>query len=325
MNEHKQTMKEIKTPKTLLQAVAYFTDDAKCVEFLSNFRWADGKPHCPKCGSDNVCSLTSRPAYRCREKGCRKSFSLKTGSVMEDSPLPITKWVPALWFIINHKNGVSSCEVARALGITQKSAWHLCHRIRKAVSNGSFEKLSGNIEVDETYVGGKAQFMHKERRAKLSKHNDPKRNVANDKTVVMGILERGGEVRVKVVENARRTNLLPEIVANVEAGSNIYSDKLRSYDVLKENYNHSSVDHNIMFVDGATHTNGLENFWCLFKRSVKGTYTQIAKVHTNRYLAEQAFRYNTRKMNDAERFEQAAAKLWGKRLPYAELIGRKAA
>jgi transposase-like protein len=244
---------------------------------------------------------------------------------MEDSPLPITKWVPALWFIINHKNGVSSCEVARALGITQKSAWHLCHRIRKAVSNGSFEKLSGNIEIDETYVGGKAKFMHKERREKLTKRGDPNRNVANDKTVVMGILERGGEVRAKVVPNARRTNLLPEIMANVEVGSNIYSDKLRSYDVLNENFNHSSVDHKLTFVDGMAHTNGLENFWCLFKRSVKGTYTKIAPFHTDRYLAEQAFRFNTRKMTDAERFERAAEKIWGKRLMYKELISRKAA
>ena len=127
-------MTTITTPKTLLEAVNYFTNDALCVEFLAKLRWADGIPHCPKCGSDNVVSLKTRPAYRCREKGCKKGFSLQTGSIMESSPLPITTWVPAIWFVINHKNGVSSCEISRALGITQKAAWHMGHRIREAIS-----------------------------------------------------------------------------------------------------------------------------------------------------------------------------------------------
>lgn len=316
-------MKTITTPKTLLEAINYFSNDAICVKFLENFRWADGKPHCPNCGSDNVCALTSRPAYRCREKGCKKGFSLKTGSIMEDSALPITKWVPAIWFVLNHKNGVSSYEVARSLGVHQKSAWFMMHRIRTAISNGSFTKLSGVIEADETFVGGKTKNMHKAKLATLPKKN---RRIHGDKTVVMGILERGNEVRAKVVNNQRRENLLPELLNNVAEGSTVYTDKLRSYDVLPKYYNHDTVDHaKGQYTKGETHTNGMENFWSLFKRSIKGTYIHIAPFHTDRYLDEQSFRFNYRKLDDAGRFETGVAKMFGKRLTYAELTGKKSA
>ncbi len=315
-------MENITTPKTLLEAVNYFSNDAICVAYLEKIFWADGKPHCPKCGSDNVSRLKFRPAYRCREKGCKKSFSLKTNTIMINSPLPITKWVPAIWFVINHKNGVSSCEVARALGICQKSAWHLCHRIRKAVSNGSFTKMSGVIEADETFVGGKTKFMHADRKALLPKKN---RRIHGDKTVVMGILERGNEVRAKVVNNQRRANLLPELLNNVEEGSTVYTDKLRSYDVLPKFFTHETVDHaKGEYTRGEAHTNGMENFWSCFKRSVKGTYIQIASFHTDRYLDEQSFRFNYRKLNDAQRFEIAVGKIFGKSLPYDVLIGKVA-
>lgn len=238
---------------------------------------------------------------------------------MEKSPLPITKWLPALWLVINDKNGISSYEVARALGVSQQTSWFMMHRIREAIQNGSLVKLKGEVEIDETYVGGKTRFMHKDKLAKLPKKN---RRIHGDKTVVMGMVERKGEVRAKVVNNARRSSLLPEVWENVERGSKVYTDKLRSYDVLGEHYDHSSVDHNVTYVDGATHTNTLENFWMLFKRSVKGTYVHIAPFHTDRYLDEQIFRYNNRKNTDAGRFEIAASMIFGKRLTYAELTGK---
>lgn len=315
---------EIKTPKTLLEAISYFSNDAICVKFLEQYRFpeSDGKPFCPKCGSLNVCALTSRPAYRCREKQCKKGFSLKAGSIMEDSPLPITKWVPAIWFVLNHKNGVSSYEVGRALGIHQQSAWFMMHRIRKAISNGSFAKLSGVVEADETFIGGKSRFMHKAKREALGMKGGKKVS----KTVVMGILERGGEVRAKVVDNQRRSNLLPILLENVELNSTVHTDKLRSYDSLPQYFAHGTVDHAVgEYVKGDSHTNGMENFWSLFKRTVKGTYVHIAPFHIDRYLDEQSFRFNHRKLDDAGRFESGVAKMFGKRLTYAELTGKKSA
>ncbi len=318
-------MENVTTPKTLLEAVNYFSSDAICVEYLEKIFWTDGKPHCPKCGSDNVSRLKFRPAYRCREKGCMKSFSLKTNTIMKNSPLPITKWVPAIWFVINHKNGVSSCEVARALGICQKSAWHLCHRIRKAVSNGSFVKMKGIVEIDETFIGGKEINKHGMKKTTLAQWE--KKQKHGGKTVVMGMVERNtGEFRGKVVDNTKRTTLESEVLANVKQGSIIYTDSLASYNRLGDTYNHDWVDHSKgQYVNGEAHTNTMENFWSCFKRSIKGTYIQIASFHTDRYLDEQAFRYNYRKLNDAQRFEIAMGKIFGKYLPYDVLTGKVAA
>jgi len=320
---NKQTY--IATPKSLLEAINYFSDDAKCVEFLEKFLWADGKPHCPNCGSDNVSKLNFRPAYRCREKGCMKSFSLKSVSIMNHSPLPITKWVPAIWFVINHKNGVSSCEVGRALGITQKSAWHLCHRIRKVVSNGTYTKMTGVVEADETFLGMKARNMHASQKERYYMASG-KPSAYRNKTVIMGMVERGKEVRAKVVDNQRRTNLMPELFENVAEGATIYTDKLRSYDTLHKFYTHDTIDHaKGEYVRDEIHVNTMESFWSLFKRSVKGTYIRIASFHTDRYLDEQSFRFNYRNLDDAGRFEMAVSKIYGKRLPYAVLTGKVAA
>ena len=308
---------QIHTPKTLLEAVRYFSSEVVCVEYLSNIFWQGGEKCCIKCGSTAIYGMRTRPVFKCRD--CKKQFSIKSGTVMAKSPLPITKWLPAIWMVTNDKNGISSYEVARALGVSQQTSWFMLHRIREAVQNGSLKMLSGEIEVDETYVGGKTKFMHKDKKAKLPKKH---RRIAGDKTVVMGMIERKGEIRAKVVADARRSSLLPEIWKNIEKGSNIYTDKLHSYDTLKERYNHKTVDHTITFVDGDAHTNTLENFWMLFKRSVKGTWVHISPDHTDRYLDEQVFRYNNRKDSDAGRFVKATQGIFGKRLTYEELTGQ---
>jgi transposase-like protein len=309
-------MKEIKTPKTLLEAVQYFTNDALCVEYLSRLKWGGDEKCCTYCGSLSLYGLRTRPVFKCRD--CKKQFSLKKGTIMEKSPLPITKWLPAIWLVVNDKNGISSYEVARALGVSQKTAWFMMHRVRESVVNGSMRKLSGEIEVDETYVGGKIRNMHKSKKAQFE---STKGRALTNKVTVMGIVERKGEVRAKVVNDPKKRTLIPEIYENVEKGSMIFTDALNSYKTLKADYIHSSVDHRFTYVDGNTHTNTLENFWMLFKRCVKGTYVHLSAFHMDRYLDEQTFRYNNRKATDSVRFERAASGIFGKRLTYKELTG----
>lgn len=244
---------------------------------------------------------------------------MKKGTIMEKSPLSMSKWLPVLWMVTNDKNGISSYEVARGIGVSQQTAWFMLHRCREAMQNTKIEKLKGEVEIDETYVGGKAVFMHKSRKRKMGMV--PGKPVHGAKTVVMGMVERKGEVRAKVVNSAKRKELLPHIWENIEKGSKVYTDSLLSYEVLGEHFNHQTVDHKVTYVDGDAHTNTLENFWMLFKRSVKGTYVHIASFHTDRYLDEQIFRYNNRKDTDSMRFVKAASGIFGKRLTYAELTG----
>jgi transposase-like protein len=232
--------------------------------------------------------------------------------------LGLDKWLVALWVITSAKNGVSSYEISRALGITQKSAWFMMHRLRLVLQDEhDGGKLSGEVEVDETFIGGKARFMHAGKRAKKIKGGT---GVAG-KIVVMGLLERQGRVRTKVVENVRRRNLDPHVRENVEAGSTVYTDALPSYESLADEYAHHVIDHAETYVRGNVHTNGMENFWSLLKRGIKGTYVSVEPFHLFRYLDEQAFRFNTRKLTDRERFEAAIKCIAGKRLTYDRLIG----
>jgi transposase-like protein len=242
---------------------------------------------------------------------------LKVGTLFEDSPLPLSKWLPVVWMIANCKNGISSYEVARALGITQKSAWFMLHRVRKAMHTGTFMKLDGEVEVDETFIGGKARNMHKDKREEKITGTGGK-----DKTAVMGFRQRGGEVRVEVVPNRKKQTLQCMVKENVKAGAAIYSDALASYDGLDKEFEHQVVDHAIEYVHGRVHTNGLENFWSLLKRTLKGTYVAVMPFHLHRYLDEQTFRYNLRKgLNDAERFIYALSQIVNRRLTYKQLIG----
>jgi len=304
-------------PTTLQEAILYFANPANCRDYLVKRRWPNGVT-CPRCTSQDVLFLEKYNRWHCRAKHPAPQFTLKTGTIMEDSPIGLDKWLAAMWQIVNCKNGISSYEVHRAIGITQKSAWFMDHRIRFALTMGTFNKLSGQIEADETFIGGKARNMHRSKRAAKITGTGGK-----DKAAVLGILERGGKVVTKVVDNTRKKTLQGELREHVLAGSAIFTDALKSYDGLDE-FQHEVIDHAVEYVRGEVHTNGLENFWSLVKRGLKGTYVSVEPFHLFRYLDEQGFRYNNRKMTDADRLDIAVRHIVGKRLTYEQLIGKEA-
>lgn len=297
--------------RTLREAIVYFSDLDVCVEFVAKMRWENGAV-CPRCGSDKNNYIKTRRIWQC--KNCKRQFSVKVGTIFEDSPIPLEKWLPAVWMIVNAKNGVSSYEVARALGVTQKTAWFMLHRIRLAMQEGTVEKLSGQVEVDETYVGGKAENMHKGKRPNFAEGE-------TNKAIVVGFLERGGMIRTQVVGDTSRYTLQNAVKANVERGTRVLTDAHRAYDKLNSDYLHQSIDHREKFVDGEIHVNGIENFWALFKRCLKGTYVSVDHAHLHRYLGEESFRYNKRHGDDATRFVDAVRAVKGKRLTYRGLVG----
>jgi len=304
-------------PATLQEAIIYFSNPINCREYLVARRWPKGVT-CPRCGSTDVLFLEKYNRWHCRAKHEAPQFTLKTGTIMEDSPIGLDKWLTAMWQIVNCKNGISSYEIHRAIGVTQKTAWFLDHRIRLALTTGSFAKLSGEIEADETFIGGKARNMHKGKRARKITGTGGK-----DKTAVMGILERGGKVRTTVIPNRKKKALQAEVRKHVEAGAALYTDALQSYSGLNE-FEHQVIDHAVQYVDGKIHTNGLENFWSLLKRGINGTYVSVEPFHLFRYLDEQSFRYNNRKLTDGERFSIAVTGVVGKRVTFDELTGKTA-
>ena len=303
--------------KTLQGAILHFSDFENCKAVMARLRWPDGVVKCPRCGSDHVVYLAKNRVWKCYGKHESPKFSLKTGTIFEDSPLGLDKWLAALWLVVNCKNGISSCESARDLGVTQKTAWFMNHRLRFALKNGGLGMLCGEVEADETFIGGKARNMHASKRAAKISGTGPK-----DKTAVMGILERGGEVRTSVVPNRKKKALQAEVRKHVEAGSALFTDALKSYEGLDE-FQHQVVDHAVQYVDGKIHTNGLENFWSLLKRGLNGTYVSVEPFHLFRYLDEQSFRYNNRKdVDDHGRFMLALSQITGKRLTYEHLTGK---
>ena len=305
-------------PKTLQDAILYFADADNCREYLMARRWPNGVV-CPTCGSNKVSFVESRKVWQCRTRHPKAQFSIKVGTIFEDSPITLDKWLLAMWMIANCKNGVSSYEISRATGISQKSTWFMLQRIRLALQDpNTGGMLSGEIEVDETFIGGKARNMHKDAKARRITGTGGK-----DKTAVMGILERGGKVRTKVVPNRKKHALQTEVRKHVEAGSTIYSDALQSYNGLSADFAHHVVDHAVEYVRENVHTNGMENFWSLLKRGIGGTYVSVEPFHLFRYVDEQAFRFNNRKdMNDSDRFDLAVRQIVGKRLTWAEVTGK---
>ena len=309
---------ETDLPETLLGAVKFFSDPDVALAFVAKLRWPNGAV-CPQCNAPEPSFLSTRRVWKCR--ACGKQFSVKVGTIFEDSPIGLDKWLPALWLVVNCKNGISSYEMARDLGVTQKTAWFMGHRIRLAMQTGTFGKMSGEVEVDETYIGGKARFMHKSKREEKIKGTG-----GMGKAAVMGLLERHGEdghsrVKTKVVPNVRRSTLSPQVREHVAEGSEVFTDALKSYEDLGQDFIHQVIDHAESYAEGKVHTNGLENFWSLLKRAIRGTYVNVEPFHLFRYLDEQSFRFNSRKVTDGIRFLRVAAGIVGKRVTYKELIG----
>jgi len=296
-------------PDTLQEAVLYFASADNCREYLVAHRWPNGVT-CPRCGGTKVLYQPKYNRWQCGAKHDNRQFTLKTGTIFEDSPVGLDKWLLAMWMVVNCKNGVSSYEIHRAVGVTQKSAWFMNHRIRLSLGMAP-EKLSGHVEVDETFIGGKARNMHVAKRQRRITGTGGK-----DKTAVIGILERGGKVVTKVVPNRKKKALQSEVKKHVEAGAALYSDALLSYEGLASEYAHQVVDHAVQYVDGNVHTYGLENFWSLLKRGLNGTYVSVEPYHLFSYLDEQAFRFNNRKVTDGERFSMAVKGIVGKRVTW---------
>jgi transposase-like protein len=309
-------------PKSLQEAILYFSNPDNCIDYLAVRRWPKGVI-CPTCGSEKVKFNFNRRLWQCSSHHTKRQFSVKVGTIFEDSPIGLDKWLAATWMLTNCKNGISSYEIARDLKVTQKTAWFMLHRIRLALQDEFFgSKLGGNggeVEVDETFIGGKARNMHLSKRQRRITGTGGK-----DKTIVLGMLERGGRVRTQVSKDRRLETVQPEIRKHVQVGTALYSDEWVAYRGLESDYAHQVIDHAEKYVDGRVHTNGLENFWSLLKRGVSGTYVSVEPFHLFRYLDEQMFRFNNRKdLDDAGRFDLAISRIVGKRLTFAELTGKE--
>jgi transposase-like protein len=317
-------MKDVKEPKTLQEAIVTFADPDNALWYMVAKRWPKGVV-CPTCGREDVNFLAKQRRWQCKEKHSRRQFTAKVGTIFEDSPLPLEKWLPAVWMITNDKNGVSSWEIHRALDVTQKTAWFMLHRIRLAMRNNSLMKLGGGggeIEADESFIGGKSRNMHKHIRAKRIT-----RTGGGDKAMAFGILERGKEVRTMVLPDRQKQTVHPVIKEHVEAGAALFTDAMLGYRGLNAEFTHQVIDHAVEYVRGRVHTNGLENYWSLLKRCLSGTYISVEPFHLFRYLDEQSFRYNYRAkkdvpIDDSMRFQKVMGMLTGKRLTFDELTGK---
>jgi transposase-like protein len=306
-------------PKTLQQATVYFADPDNCISFLVSRRWPDGVVLCPTCGSEKVSYVPTRRVWQCKTRHPKSQFSIKVGTIFEDSAIALDKWLMAMWMVANCRNGISSHEIARTIGVTQKSAWHLLHRIRLAMKEDHTNTFGGHwqnpIEVDETFVGGKPQNKHLGKRKQVER-----------KTIVMGMLNRETrQIRAKVVPNVKRETLQAQILSNVGFNAHVFTDGWAGYEGLDKvkNFTHRTVNHMNEYVNGRVHTQGIENFWSLLKRGLTGTYVAVEPFHLDAYIDEQVFRFNNRiKTNDAARFSKLVTQSVGKRLTYAELTGK---
>lgn len=314
---------ENKEPKTMIEAVEYFKSPANCRAYMVPRRWPNGVVTCPTCGDTRVKFSEKHNRWQCAVHHPKRQFTLKTGTIMEDSPIGLDKWMPAIWLICSNRNGISSWELHRALGVTQKTAWFMLGRIRLAMqderSGGKIGGTGEPVMIDETYIGGLARNMHRDNHHALKNEHGGRFG----KMLVFGALERGGKVRTAVASDRKKKNMAPFIRQNVEQGAEIHTDEHQTDWWPNGEYVHRMVNHLERYVDGNVHTNGIENFWSLLKREIKGTYVSVEPFHLFRYVDEQAFRYNNRlPMSDADRFSYLVRKIVGKRLTYAELIGR---
>jgi transposase-like protein len=306
-------------PKTLLEAIQYFSDYENCRKFMVSVRWMDEKVRCPHCGNEKVAYLEKAKLYFCPTKHPKQKFSLKVGTIFEDSPIALEKWLPAAWLIANCKNGISSYEMARAIGVTQKSAWFMLHRLGEAMRDEGTWKFGfgGPVESDETFLVPKKDRMNRKQREKYNRGKGEYRGVIWGTAAVHGILDRySRQVRAKSIPNIKRDTLQNAILANVTPMAKVYTDESTSYMGLEKNYVHKIVNRSQEYVNGQVHTQGIENFWSLLKRTLRGTYVAVEPFHLDAYLDEQVFRYNNR-------FVLAMTRIAGRRLTYAELTGKE--
>ena len=306
-------------PETLVECIEQFSDADRANECMTRMRWPQGV-ECPRCQSKNLREIKTRRLWVCKDCTGHNQFSVKVGSIFEDSPIKMGKWLTAIWLILNAENGLSSYELHRSIGVTQKSAWFMLHRLRTAVETGSFQKMHGTVEADETFVGGSADFMHK----KVKKAKGIGRGHTT-KTAVMALLEQAGEkgksrVRAKVIKNTKKQTSKVVTDEAVETGSTLHTDPWIAGQSLGSAYVHKFVDHAVEYVRDGVSTNGLENFFCLLRRTLRGTYVQVNAEHLFRYLNEQVFRFNARKGKDADRFMEVLGRVAGRRLTYKQLI-----
>jgi hypothetical protein len=318
---------------TLQQAIQHFSNQENCIAYMVKMRWPDGVVICPICGRNDVSWLAAQQKWQCKSRHTKRQFSAKVGTIFEDSPIGLDKWLMAMWMIVNCKNGVSSYEIARSIGVTQKSAWFMMHRIRLAMDDTQDGgKLGGEgktVQADETFIGGDPKNWHDSRREKnlaatRSKRVQQYNQTYGHKIAVAGLIENESrQVRAKVVPTVRRDVLQAQILENVEFGTTLHTDEAVAYKSLKDRYIHETVNHAVTYVKGNIHTNSIENFWSLLKRNLKGTYVAVEPFHLDRYLAEQCFRFNTSKShNDGTRFNKALKQIAGKRLTLAEVTGK---
>jgi transposase-like protein len=312
------------TPTTLQAAVEYFANPQNCHSYAAAMRWPQGVT-CPTCGRTDVGYLANQQRWQCREKHAKRQFSVKVGTIMEDSPIELKHWLLAMWMISNCRNGVSSYEVARATGVSQKTAWFMLHRIRLAMQNRDGGKIGGDVEVDESFIGGKGRNMHADKKRRIGMQRG---RSMSGKVAVMALLDRHGkngvsQVRTEVISGRKKGTLQSRVRAHVEEGSNVYTDAFFSYRGLSNGYVHGFIDHAEAYVDGEVHTNGCENFWSLLKRTIGGTYVSVEPFHLFRYLDEQAMRFNERKDDDAGRFEHTVRQIVGRRVTWNQLTGRE--
>jgi transposase-like protein len=311
----------METPKTLRDAVIWFADFEHCREFMMSLRWPDGVVKCPRCGAEKVTYLAKQRVWKCYAKHERPTFTLKTETIFEDSPVPLEKWLCAAWMLFACKNGISSYELHRGLGVTQKTAWFMLHRLRLAAHETGFRKIGGegaHCEADETFIGGKVSNMHKSRKHRVQKAFGQK----GDKIIVLGLMERDGDVRAAVSPTRDYYRVREHIMSNLAPGSTLFTDEYDGYHALPEQFTHEVINKLEGYVNGHIHVNGMENFWSLLKRTLKGTYISVDPVHLQAYVDEQAFRFNHRDLTDAERFALVMRNIVGRRLTYNELTGK---
>src|SRR5258706_10826166 len=316
---------KLKTPQTLQAAIEFFANPDNCHAYMVQMRWPDGVVTCPNCNQANPRYLANQRRFECRKKHPKRQFSVKVGTIFEDSPIALKSWLLAVWMITNCKNGISSYELARAIGVTQKTAWFMNHRIRLAMQGDDGGRLNGDVEIDETYIGGKARNMNKQQRENALS-GAGRKNAWAGKVAVMGLLQRHSEkgkskVRTFPVDGIRRRAMQDRVSNNVKDGSVVYTDQLKSYSRLGLYYEHKTINHAEQYADGVVHTNGLENYWALLKRALRGTYVSVEPFHLFRYLDEQAFRFNERADNDAARFAKTLQNVVRRRLTYEQLAG----